>query len=86
MYREVLNDVEQLVNAQENKLDEEAGAVAGKASRSKDKRLSTTSDRGVVMATGGGNMNDNESVESEQMAANGPVVKAGRKASYTVVG
>ncbi len=86
MYREVLNDVEQLVNAQENKLDEEAGAVAGKASRSKDKRLSTTSDRGVVMATGGGNMNDNESVESEQMAANGPVVKPGRKASYTVVG
>lgn len=72
MYREVLNDVEQLLNAQENKYDDEV-----KPSRSKDKRSSTTSDRGVVM-TG----NDNESVESE--AVSNISTKPSRKSSHNI--
>jgi len=88
MYREVLNDIEQLVNAQENKLEEDSNIPMGKASRSKDKRLSTTSDRGVIMASGvggnGGN-NDSESVESEQIVSSISSVKTGRKSIYNTV-
>lgn len=79
MYREVLNDVECFLNAHEGKFDEDSGAGV-KPSRFKDKRSSTTSDRGVIMAAGG---NDNESVESETVV-NILMKSTNRKSSHNL--
>jgi len=70
MYREVLTEIEQLLNAQENKIEGDIKQI-----RSKDKRSSTNSDRSVFI-TG----NDNESVESDVLV--GIQFKATRKISH----
>jgi len=73
MYKEVLHDVEQLLNAQEVLNDE------NKPIRFKDKRSSTASDRGMV----GNELERNESIESE--AVIGILMKPQRKSSQNLV-